>query len=116
MPKRPVVPSLVDAKQFGAAIASVEAVRLTLIPERVNGIISFIADAQKFYANGDATGAERAIGTAIDHFNRAATDGLRRIQADAERGKRSNELAGPRRQLTELRMKLQEECLNRGKQ
>jgi hypothetical protein len=105
----------IDTHEFGAAIAAVEAVRLTLIPERVNGIISFIADAQKYYLAGNAAGAEQAMGTALDHMNRAAADGLRRIQSDAERGKRSNELAGTRRVLNDLRTKLQQECLDRGR-
>ena len=56
-----VKPSI-DTHEFGAAIAAVEAVRLTLIPERVNGIISFIADAQKYYAAGNAAGAEQEHG------------------------------------------------------
>jgi hypothetical protein len=112
-PKAPV-DRLVDAKEFGQAASAVEAVRLTLVPERVNGIISFIADAKQFYTTGDVAGAERAIGTAMDHFNRAAGDGLRRIQSDAERGKRSNEVAGTRRKLAVLRMKLQNEFTARG--
>ncbi|MGD9636132.1 MAG: hypothetical protein AB7U97_22820, partial [Pirellulales bacterium] len=69
------VESFVQFKDFGRAIASVEAVRLTLIPERVNGIISFIADAKQHYAAGEVDRAERSIGIATDHFNRAAGDG-----------------------------------------
>jgi hypothetical protein len=98
-----------DAKVFDSAIAAVEAVRLTLVPERVNGIVSFIADAKKFYASHDTAGAERAMGTALDHLNRAAADGLRRIKSEAEKGKRSNEVAGTRRMLAELRKELQAE-------
>ena len=103
------VERLVGAKEFDSAIAVVEAVRLTLMPERVNGIISFISDAKQFYAGHNAPGAERAIGTALDHLNRAATEGLRRIKSDAERGKRSNEISGTRRTLFNLRTKLQTE-------
>jgi hypothetical protein len=99
----------VKAKEFDSAVAAVEAVRLTLIPERVNGIISFLSDAKRFFEHEDMVGAERSIGTALDHFNRAAGDGLRRIQSEAERGKRGNELAGTRRALTDMRRKLQEE-------
>jgi Skp family chaperone for outer membrane proteins len=58
-------------------------------------------------------GAEKAIGTALDHFNRAAIEGLRRIKSDAERGKRSNEVAGTRRKLSDLRKKLQSEITSR---
>jgi hypothetical protein len=76
------------------------------MPERVNGIISFISDAKQFYARDNVPGAERAIGTAVDHLNRAATEGLRRIKSDAERGKRSNEISGTRRTLSNLRTKL----------
>jgi hypothetical protein len=100
---------LVEAKEFDGAISAVEAVRLTLMPERVNGIISFIADAKKFYTHHDTAGAERAIATSADHFNRAAADGLRRIKTDAEKGKRANEVAGTRRTLMDLRLKLQTE-------
>lgn len=114
-PTAPEVERLVEAKEFGGAVSGVEAVRLTLVPERVNGIISFIADAKQFYATGDVAGAERAMGTALDHMNRAAADGLRKIQSDAERGKRANEVAGTRRRLTVLRRKLQEECADRAK-
>lgn len=102
--------SLVQFKDFGRAISAVEAVRLTLIPERVNGIISFIADAKQHYASGEVDRAERSMSTAMDHFNRAAGEGLRRIQTEAERGKRGNELAGARRRLADLRHKLQHEC------
>lgn len=101
---------LVQFQDFGRAIAAVEAVRLTLIPERVNGIISFIADAKQHYVAGEIDRAEHSIGTAMDHFNRAAGDGLRRIPTEAERGKRGNELAGTRRRLADLRRKLQLEC------
>jgi hypothetical protein len=104
---------LVEVKKFDDTIAAVEAVRLTLIPERVNGIVSFILDAKKFYANDDAAGAEKAIGTALDHLNRAAADGLRKIKSDAERGKRANEVAGTRRTLADLRKKLQTELTHR---
>ena len=114
-PKAPLVERLIEDKEFGGAISAVEAVRLTLIPERVNGIISFIADAKHFYADDDVASSERAIATALDHMNRAAADGLRRIESDAERGKRSNEVAGTRRKLAALRRRLQEECVNRGK-
>jgi hypothetical protein len=100
---------LVEAKKFNDAIAAVEAVRLTLIPERVNGIVSFISDAKKFYASHDAAAAEKAMGTALDHLNRAAADGLRKIKSDAERGKRANEVAGTRRTLADLRKKPQTE-------
>jgi hypothetical protein len=100
---------LVEVKKFDATISAVEAVRLTLIPERVNGIVSFILDAKKFYARHDTNGAERAIGTALDHLNRAAADGLRRITSDAERGKRANEISGTRRALADLRKNLQTE-------
>ena len=112
-PTAPAEEWLVAAKEFGAATSAVEAVRLTLVPERVNGIISFIADAKKFYDQGDVAGAERSMGTALDHMNRAAADGLRNIQSDAERGKRANEVAGTRRRLTVLRRKLQEEWMDR---
>src|SRR5262245_19887450 len=74
IPKAAVVVRLVEAKEFDSAISAVEAVRLTLIPERVNGIVSFISDAKKFYANNDVAGAERSIGTALDHLNRAADE------------------------------------------
>jgi hypothetical protein len=99
----------VEAKEFDSAVSSVEAVRLTLVPERVNGIISFISDGKKFYANNDTFGAEKAIGTAIDHLNRAADEGLRKIKTEAEKGKRSNETAGAKRTLANLRKKLQSE-------
>ncbi len=108
-PKVASVDRLVEVKEFDGAISAVEAVRLTLIPERVNGIVSFIADARKFYANNDAAGAEKAIGIALDHLNRAAAEGLQRIKTDAEKGKRSNEIAGTRRALADLRRKLQTE-------
>ena len=104
---------LIDTKEFDDATSAVVAVRLTLMPERVNGIISFISDAKKFYANHDAASAERAIGTALDHFGRAAAEGLRRIKTDAEKGKRANEVAGTRRKLAELRRSLQAESANR---
>ena len=100
------VERLVEAKEFDSAISAVEAVRLTLMPDRVNGIISFLSDAKKFYAHHDTAGAERAIATSLDHLNRAATDGLGRIKTDAEKGKRANEVAGTRRTLTDLRKKL----------
>jgi hypothetical protein len=103
--KAALVEPLVEEKAFERATTAVEAVRLTLTPERVNGIISFIADAKQFYANKDTAGAERALGTALDHFNRATSEGLRRIKADAEKGKRSNEVAGSRRTLADLRKK-----------
>jgi hypothetical protein len=108
-PKAAPVERLVEAKEFDGAIAAVEAVRLTLIPERVNSIVSFIADAKKFHARNDSASAEKAIGTAIDHLNRAATEGLQRIKTEAEKGKRSNEVAGTRRTLADLRRKLQTE-------
>lgn len=108
-PKATAVEHLVKAKEFDSAVAAVEAVRLTLIPERVNGIISFISDARRFFDHEDLVGAERSIGTALDHFNRAANDGLRKINSEAERGKRGNELAGTRRSLSDMRRKLQEE-------
>jgi hypothetical protein len=112
-PKAASVERLVAPKEFDHAISAVEAVRLTLIPERVNGIISFISDAKKFYANEDTAGAEKAIGTALDHLNRAAAEGLRRITSDAERGKRSNEVAGARRTLAVVRRELQTELTGR---
>ncbi len=112
-PKAASVERFVEAKEFDGAVAAVEAVRLTLIPERVNGIVSFISDAKKFYAKNDTAGAERAIGTALDHLNRAADEGLRRIKTDAEKGKRSNEVAGTRRALADLRKKLQTELTGR---
>ena len=108
-PKPATVERLVEAKEFDGAISAVEAVRLTLVPERVNGIVSFISDAKKFYSNNDTSGAEKAIGTALDHLNRAAADGLRSIKSEAEKGKRSNEVAGTRRALADLRRKLQTE-------
>jgi hypothetical protein len=108
-PKVSSVERLVEAKEFDSAVSGVEAVRLTLVPERVNGIVSFISDAKKFYTNNDTAGAEKAIGTAMDHLNRAADEGLRRIKSEAERGKRSNETAGAKRALANLRKKLQSE-------
>jgi hypothetical protein len=113
-PKAASVDRLVEAKEFNGAISAVEAVRLTLVPERVNGIVSFISDAKNFYAKNDTVGAEKAIGTALDHLNRAAADGLRRIKTDAEKGKRSNEVAGTRRTIADLRKKLQTELTARG--
>jgi hypothetical protein len=107
------VQRFVDIRKFNDAVSAVEAVRLTLIPERVNGIVSFISDAKKFYASHDPAGAEKAIGTALDHLNRAADEGLRRIKSDAERGKRSNEVAGTRRALFVLRKELQTELTGR---
>jgi hypothetical protein len=107
------VERLVEAKEFDGAVSAVEAVRLTLVPERVNGIVAFISDAKKFYANNDASGAEKAIGTALDHLNRAATEGLGRIKTEAEKGKRSNEVAGTRRTLANLRRKLRTEITDR---
>ena len=112
-PKAASVERLVDAKEFDAAMSAVVAVRITLMPERVNGIISFILDAKKFYANNDSACAEKAIGTALDHFNRAAAEGLRSIKSDAEKGKRSNEVTGTRRTLADLRRKLQTEQAGR---
>jgi hypothetical protein len=109
-PRARTLEPLVEPKEFGRAVSAVEAVRLTLVPERVNGIISFIADAKQYYAAEDIGGAERAIATAMDHFNRAASDGLRKIGSDGERGKRGNEVAGTRRKLADLRHKLQLEC------
>ncbi len=107
------VERLLDAKDFDRAVSGVEAVRLTLIPERVNSIVAFISDAKHFYANNDIASAEKAIGTSLDHFNRAATEGLQRIKAEGERGKRSNEVAGSRRALADLRKTLQEELAGR---
>ena len=104
---------LVEAKEYDGAIAAVEAVRLTLIPERVNSIVSFISDAKKFHAKNDASSAEKAIGTALDHLNRAASEGLQRIRTEAEKGKRSNEVAGTRRTLADLRRKLRTELTGR---
>jgi hypothetical protein len=112
-PKAASIERLVQAKEFDGAISSVEAVRLTLVPERVNGIVSFISEAKKFYANDTIARAEKAIATAMDHLNRAAADGLRSIKSDAERGKRSNEIAGTRRALADLRKKLQTELTGR---
>jgi hypothetical protein len=106
---------LVAEKEFDSAISAVEAVRLTLMPERVNGIISFISDAKKFYAHHDTAGAERAIATSLDHLNRAATDGIAKIKSDAEKGKRANEVAGTRRNLSALRRKLQTELADHAK-
>jgi len=108
-PKAASVERSVEAREFDGAVSAVEAVRLTLVPERVNGIVAFISDAKKFYANNDTAGAEKAIGTALDHLNRAAAEGLGRIKTEAEKGKRSNEVAGTRRTLTNLRRKLQTE-------
>jgi hypothetical protein len=113
IPRATEVVRSVATKEFSAATSAVEAVRLTLVPERVNGIVSFIADAKQFYGQGDVAGAERSMGTALDHMNRAAAEGLRKIQSDAERGKRANEVAGTRRRLTVLRRKLQEEWADR---
>jgi hypothetical protein len=112
-PKAAPVERFVEAKEFDSAVSAVEAVRLTLIPERVNGIVSFISDAKKFYVKDDAAGAEKAIGTALDHLNRAADEGLRRIKGEAEKGKRANEVAGTRRALASLRSKLQTEIAAR---
>ena len=112
-PKAASVERLVEAKEFDGAVSAVEAVRLTLVPERVNGIVAFISDAKKFYASNDASGAEKAIGTALDHLNRAATEGLGRIKTEAEKGKRSNEVAGTRRTLANLRRKLRTEITDR---
>ena len=112
-PKAASVERLVEAKEFDGAVSAVEAVRLTLVPERVNGIVSFISDAKKFYANHDTADAERALGTALDHLNRAAAEGLRRIKTDAEKGKRSNEVAGTRKTLADFRKKLQTELTGR---
>jgi hypothetical protein len=114
-PKPASVERSLDAKEFDGAVSAVVAVRLTLKPERVNGIISFIVDAKKFYANNDVASAERALGTALDHLNRAAAEGLQRIKIDAEKGKRSNEVAGTRRTLGDLRRKLQTERIGRAK-
>jgi hypothetical protein len=111
--KPSLVERSIEAKEFDGAVSAVEAVRLTLIPERVNGILSFISDAKKFYANNDSAGAEKAIGTALDHLNRAAADGMRSIKTEAEKGKRSNEVAGTRRILADLRKKLQAELPSR---
>ena len=107
------VERLLDAKDFDRATSGVEAVRLTLIPERVNSIVAFITDAKHFYAKNDIASAEKAIGTSLDHFNRAASEGLQRIKAEGERGKRSNEVAGSRRALANLRKSLQEELAGR---
>jgi hypothetical protein len=114
-PKAASVERLLDTKEFERAISAVEAVRLTLMPERVNGIISFILDASRFYANHDTASAERAIGTALDHFERAATDGLRRIKTEAEKGKKANEVAGTRRKLANVRHTLQAELIDHAK-
>lgn len=108
-PKATSVEPLVESKAFDGAISAVEAVRLTLVPERVNGIVSFILDAKRFNANHDPACAEKSIATALDHLNRAATDGLRNFKSEAEKGKRSNEVAGTRRILMDLRKKLQTE-------
>jgi hypothetical protein len=107
--KAPAVERLVQAKEFDSAMSAVEAVRLSLTPERVNGIISFISDAKKFYAHQETANAEKAIGTSLDHLNRAATDGLAKIKTEAEKGKRANEVAVTRRIVTDLRKKLQAE-------
>lgn len=109
VPKASPATRCVEAKQFSAAISAVEAVRLTLMPERINGIISFILDAMRFNEHHDMVSCERAIGTALDHFNRAANEGLRHITSESERGKRANEVAGTRRTLADLRKTLQAE-------
>jgi hypothetical protein len=103
------VERLVAAKEFDSAMSAVEAVRLSLTPERVNGIISFISDAKKYYAHHDTAAAEKALATSLDHLNRAAADGLGKIKTEAEKGKRANEVAVTRRIVTELRKKLQTE-------
>ena len=46
-PKAASAERLVEAKEFDGAVSAVEAVRLTLVPERVNGIVSFIIGCQK---------------------------------------------------------------------
>ena len=104
-----------NAKEFDSAILAVVAVRLTLMPVRVNGIISFISYAKTFYLKNDVFSAERATGTALDHFNRAAAEGLRKIKGDAEKGKRSNEISGTVRTLANLRKKLQAQLVDRAK-
>ena len=78
-------------------------------------MVSFrlLSDAKKFYANNDSAGAEKAIGTALDHLNRAAAEGLLSFKTEAEKGKRSNEIAGTRRTLANLRRKLQIEIAGR---
>jgi hypothetical protein len=108
-PKAASVERLVAVKEFDQAMSAVEAVRLSLTPERVNGIISFISDAKKFYANHQTASAEKAIATSLDHLNRAASDGLGKLKTEAEKGKRANEVAVTRRIVTELRKKLQTE-------
>jgi len=86
-----------ETKDFERAIASVEAVRLTLTPERVNGILSFILDSKQLYLKGDPAGAEKAVGTALSHLNRAAAEGLLRIKNGAEQGRKANEIVGTQR-------------------
>ena len=56
------VDRLVEAKEFDGAVSAVEAVRLTLVPERVNGIVSFVSDAKKFYANNDSSAPRKQLG------------------------------------------------------
>jgi hypothetical protein len=107
--KAAAVEQLVQPKEFDSAVSAVEAVRLSLTPERVNGIISFISDAKKFYAHHETASAEKAIATSLEHLNRAATDGLGKIKSEAEKGKKANEVAVTRRIVTELRKKLQSE-------
>jgi hypothetical protein len=107
--KTAAVERLVGAKEFDQAMSAVEAVRLSLTPERVNGIMSFISDAKKFYAHHETASAEKAIATSLDHLNRAATDGLAKLKTEAEKGKRANEVAVTRRIVMELRKKLQTE-------
>jgi hypothetical protein len=108
-PKAASVERLVESKEFDSAVSAVEAVRLSLTPERVNGIISFISDAKKYYAHHETASAEKAVATSLEHLNRAAADGLGKIKSEAEKGKKANEVAVTRRIVTELRKKLQAE-------
>jgi hypothetical protein len=67
------------------------------------------------YLKGDTGGAEKAMGTASDHLSRASTEGLRRIEGTAEKGRKANEIIGTQRTIAGLRNKLQEECIRAAK-
>ncbi len=84
---------------------------VTLTPARVNGILSFILDAKQLDVKGDPAGAGKAVGTALDHLNRAAAEGLLRINNGAEQGRKANEVVGTQRAIAGLRKKLQAESL-----
>jgi hypothetical protein len=113
--KAALVEPLVEAKEFERAIAAVEAVRLTLTPERVNGILAFILDSKQLYLKGDPAGAEKAVGTALGHLNRAAAEGLLRIKNGAEQGRKANEIVGTQRTIAGLRKKLEAERIRAAK-